>query len=327
MSQLNPSGRLAFDRRAIPEQALENRWLTDDGQALRRIDWPPPETGRRGSILFMPGRGDAYEKYLDTLDHWHGRGWAVTAADWRGQAGSGRLGTDAVTGHISDFARWIDDLAAFWRDWKRGTPAPHVLAGHSMGGHLVLRAIAEQRVDPDAAVLSAPMLGLLPGWVPGGLLLGAARFMTAIGDPRRPAWKWNEKPGVPPADRIDLLTHDPDRYADELAWRTIRPELAMGPPSWGWMERAIASMNGLERAGVLESVECPVLVLATTADRLVDYGAICRAVSRLPHGRLETFGNEARHEILRESDGVRDRALAVVDSFLDETVPGGDGTG
>ena len=41
----------------------------------------------------MPGRGDAYEKYLETFEHWRLRGWSVTAADWRGQAGSGRLGS------------------------------------------------------------------------------------------------------------------------------------------------------------------------------------------------------------------------------------------
>ena len=59
--------------------------------------------GFDGSILFLPGRGDAYEKYLETLGQWREAGWQVTAADWRGQAGSGRLGADAVTGHVGDF--------------------------------------------------------------------------------------------------------------------------------------------------------------------------------------------------------------------------------
>ena len=71
------------------------------------------------------------------------RAGAVTAADWRGQAGSGRLGTDAVTGHIDDFGIWTADLAGFWRDWSKERKGPLVLAGHSMGGHLVLRAVAE----------------------------------------------------------------------------------------------------------------------------------------------------------------------------------------
>jgi len=308
------------NRRAIPAAATESVWTACDGHAVRRIDWPG-EGARRGSILFLPGRGDAYEKYLETLDHWHGQGWRVTASDWRGQAGSGRLGNDALTGHVDDFALWVDDLAQLWADWQAQTPAPHVLAAHSMGGHLVLRALADGRVDPDAAVLVAPMLGLQPFWAPTGLALAMARVMGMLGDPRRPAWKWEEKPGVPPADRVLLLTHDTARYGDELWWRDHRPGLRMGPPSWGWMAAALASIRGLGRPGRLERVETPVLLVATTADRLVAFAAIERAARRLPHGELLRFGEEARHEILREVDAVRDRALDAIAGFLDRAAP------
>ncbi len=313
-----------FDRRAIPAEAKESRWTAGDGAGIRRIDWMIPHDQCRGSILFMPGRGDAYEKYLETLDGWHRCGWRVSAADWRGQAGSGRLGRDAVTGHIDDFATWIADLTAFWVQWKRSTPGPHVLIGHSMGGHLVLRALAEHRVDPDAAVLCAPMLGFLDHGVPAAIMHAAARLMRRMGDPRRPAWKWSEKPGEVPASRQMLLTHDAARYGDELWWRDRRGELVMGPGSWGWVERAYASMRGMDRGGVLESVTVPVLILATRHDRLVSFPAIARAARRLPHGQLLCFGAEAHHEILREVDAVRDRALGTITQFLDRHAPRAD---
>jgi lysophospholipase len=300
---------------------MESFWNQGDGHAVRRIDWMPASTVR-GSLLFMPGRGDAYEKYLETLGHWYACGWRVTAADWRGQAGSGRFGADPVTGHIDDFAIWIDDLAAFWRQWCAQTPGPHVLVGHSMGGHLVLRALAEQRVDPKAAVIIAPMLGIHPRFVPPALLHAVARFMRSLGDPRRPAWKWSEKPGALPAGRFNLLTHDTRRYADESWWRDARPELVMGPASWGWVVAALASIRLLDLPGALEAVKTPVLLLAATADRLVEYGAIERAARRLPQGELLRFGPEARHEILREADPVRDKALAAIDTFLDRAAPG-----
>ena len=89
-----------FDRRAIPATAHESTWTAPDGYAIRRLDWPASTGASRGSLLFLPGRGDYYEKYLETLDHWTRRGWRVTALDWRGQGGSGRLGMDAVTGQI-----------------------------------------------------------------------------------------------------------------------------------------------------------------------------------------------------------------------------------
>lgn len=291
---------------------------------MRRIDWAgtahDSPGGPRGSILFFPGRGDFYEKYLETLEEWHRAGWRVTAADWRGQAGSGRLGKDAVTGHIADFALWIDDLARFWDDWVRKTPGPHVLAGHSMGGHLVLRAVAQRRVTPDALVLSAPMVGMAGPPLPLGVLHRIAQAMCRIGDPARQAWKWSEKPGELPTGRADLLTHDPDRYADEQFWRDTRPELVMGPASWRWVERAYASWRLLEKPGLLEAVDTPVLILSTEIDALVSHAANMRAAGRLPKGEMRAFGAEARHEILRESDSVRGDAMAVIAEFLDRVI-------
>lgn len=314
------AAQAVIERRAIPGAAREWRWRAADGHEIRAIDWPEPAGEACGGVLFMAGRGDAYEKYLETFEHWRRRGWRVSAADWRGQAGSGRLGLDEVTGHVDDFTLWIEDLAQFWEGWARARcgPGPVVLAGHSMGGHLALRAAAERALDPvpDALILSAPMLDVQPEGVPLALRHLIARVMTRIGDRRRMAWKWNEKPGVLPAARQALLTHDDARYADEIWWRSERPELVMGPGSWGWVEGALASIGALERPGVLERLDLPVLVLAARADRLVSWRAIERAVARLPRAELEAFGAESRHEILRERDPVRDRAVAAIDDFL-----------
>ena len=311
-------GQGKIDRRAIPSHARESLWQAADGHRIRRIDWPG---SGRGSILFLPGRGDFYEKYLESLDQWHSAGWRVTASDWRGQAGSGRLGNDAVTGHIEDFGIWIDDLALLWERWVAETPGPHVLAGHSMGGHIILRALADQRIVPDAVVLSAPMTGVNGPPLPLAVLHRVAITMCAIGDPMRQAWKWSEKPGELPSARANLLTHDPDRYADEVWWRDHRPELVMGPASWRWVERAYASWRQLEAPGVLEAVGVPVQFLSTSSDKLVSHPANLRAAERLPKGEMVAFGPEAHHEILREVDAVRDRAMAAIADFLDRVAP------
>lgn len=334
----SPGNRTAgFDRRAIPAGAVERPWHASDGHAIRLLDWPEPDAAPdpapdpapegkacRGAILFMAGRGDAYEKYLETFEYWRLQGWQVSAADWRGQAGSGRLGGDPVTGHIDDFANWIDDLRGLWADWARahGPSVPLVLAGHSMGGHMVLRAVAEQALSPapDALVLSTPMLGVHPQWLPVWLQTGLASVMARLGDPRRPAWKWSEKPGELPVGRKALLTHDTARYADEQFWRDTRPELVMGPGSWGWVAAASRSMQRLAQPGMLETVRIPVFLMSTRADKLVSWRATRRAAARLPDVTFLELGPEAAHEILREADPVRDRALAAIDAFLGKVV-------
>lgn len=309
--------------RDIPGDARESWWHAPDGQAIRRLDWAPPTGLPRGSILFMPGRGDAYEKYLASFEHWRQQGWQVTAADWRGQAGSGRLGQDSTTGHVDDFELWLQDLAAFWQGWAAGRQGPLVLAGHSMGGHLVLRTAAEQLLHPAPAalVLSAPMLDVLPEAVPPVAKHWFARLRRAMGDPRRPAWKRGEKPGSPPAGRQRLLTHDSACYADELWWREQRPQIRMGPASWGWIVAALASIRRLQRAEVLARVTMPVFIVATTADRLVGVQAIRRAARLLPDAQCLWFGEEAAHEVLREAEPVRLLALDGIDRFLDRVCP------
>ena len=310
-----------IDRRSIPAHAAESRWQAEDGHELRRIDWPGESGGKRGSLLFLPGRGDFYEKYLESLEEWHRAGWKVTAADWRGQAGSGRLGDDELTGHVDDFDTWVADLAHLWKSWKAETPGPHVLVAHSMGGHIITRAIVEGVVDPDAVVLSAPMLGMAGPPLPLSVLHSVARVMARIGSPKRPAWKWSEKPGEMPSRRRDLLTHDDARYEDELYWREKRPELTMGPGSWGWVERAYASTRELEAPGGMEKVDIPVLVVSTSNDKLVKHEAAARAAKRFPAGELAEFGDEAHHEILREVPEVRNRAMDAIADFLDRAAP------
>ena len=310
-----------IDRRAVPDHATETTHRLADGHDIRRIDWNEGTAPARGSMLFLPGRGDFYEKYLESLEEWHRDGWRVTAADWRGQAGSGRLGGDTVTGHIADFGIWIDDLAHLWTAWTAARPGPHVLVAHSMGGHVALRALVDQAIAPDAVVLSAPMLGMAGPPLPLPVLHAAARLMRMVGSPQRPAWKWSEKPGELPSRRRDLLTHDDARYDDEIWWREARPELVMGPGSWGWVERAYASTRLLERPGAMEAVRTPVLIVSTSNDKLVNHDKNIRAAQRLPNGELLAFGSESRHEILREVPAVRDRAMAGIADFLDRVAP------
>ncbi|WP_085810457.1 alpha/beta fold hydrolase [Sphingomonas sp. TZW2008] len=299
-------------RRAIPADATVTCWAAPDGWQLRRFDWPAAGGAMRGGILFQGGRGDVFEKYLESFGHWHGQGWTIAAFDWRGQGGSGRLSPDPHVGHATDFAPWIADLAAFWRDWD--VAGPRVAMGHSMGGHLVLRALLEAAIDPVAAVLIAPMLGLKSP-VGAGVAERVARLMRRIGDPARPAWKGHERPGAR-LDRRTLLTADHSRYDDEQYWYEAVPEIKLGPPSWAWLAEAFASTRAQRADPRLATIKTPLLMLIADADGLVDSRAAVALAARLPTAQVIRFGRESAHEILREADPVRDRALAAIDGFL-----------
>lgn len=302
-----------FNSRAVPPGATISEWRAADGWALRDFDWPSEVP--RGSLLFLGGRGDIFEKYFESFDHWRRGGWNVSAFDWRGQGGSGRLSADPLCGHMPDFAPWIGDLAEYFAAWRSDRPGPYVIIGHSMGGHLALRALAERRVEPDSAILVAPMLGLKSAPFGARFAGRVAWLMTKLGPAERLAWKANERP-LPGASRQTLLTHDADRYEDELWWKAHKPEINIGPPSWAWVAAAYRSTLALEAPGRLEAIETPMLLIGAEADRLVDPAAIVRTAARLPNATLRMWGPESAHEILREADPVRDQALAEIDRFL-----------
>jgi lysophospholipase len=67
----------------------------------------------------------------------------------------------------------------------------------------------------------------------------------------------------------------------------------------------------------MEAMTIPVLLMATTADHLVDTKRIIRDSKRLPNCELLLFGREAAHELLREADPVRNRCLSAIDQFFE----------
>ncbi|GAA0668117.1 lysophospholipase [Sphingomonas insulae] len=300
-------------RRDMAVESRVSAWVAPDGWPHRRFDWTHPDS--RGRILVQGGRADIIEKYLETIAHLHAQRWSVTAFDWRGQGGSGRLSDDPHVGHAASFDPWVDDLTAFWREWRADADGPAMLLAHSMGGHLALRAMLDGGVDPDAAVLVAPMVGVRSP-VGAGAGLRVARLMTRLGDPARAAWtvRGDAKSA---GHRERLLTHSHDRYADEAVWYARDPSLLLGPPSWAWVLEAFVSGARLQADPRLSTLATPILMLVADADGLVDSPAAVRLAGKLPHAELVRFGPESAHEILREGDAVRLRAYALIDAFLE----------
>lgn len=304
----------SFDRRAHPAGAVFWDWRAPDGWLHRRLDWPQPEGIRaRGTLLFAGGRGDFIEKYLEAMAHWHARGWSVSAFDWRGQGASRR---DAE-GQSESLDVLVDDLAAIVDELAGRKQRPLALVGHSMGGHILLRALAEQRVRTDAAVLVAPMLMVNSAPLPPWAAASTAAMVAAFGWGREPIWRTQKSPFG--SQRQTFLTSSRARYEDELWWLEKQPGFNLGAPSWGWLDAAFRSCAKLidER---LREVDVPVLLLGTETDRLISAAAIRRAASVLPNAELSMF-ESAGHEILREADPVRLDALAAIDAFLDRAAP------
>jgi len=303
----------AFDRRSVPADALFREWKTADGWRYRTLERPRRKGSKpRGSLLFAGGRGDFIEKYLEAQDHWHRSGWTVTAFDWRGQGASQG---DRPGGYLDSFDTLVGDLDGLIGAWTAETPGPHAVVAHSMGGHVLLRALAERKPPIDAAVLVAPMLMINSAPLPPFAAEWIASSASLFGWGGQPAWQQPLVPQPAGSMRQAFLTGCGDRYEDELWWWEKQPGFNLGAPSWAWLKAAYASCAALTPAR-LAAVKTPLLLIGTERDRLVSPAAIRRAASRLPNAELLMFDDSA-HEILRERDSVRLEALARIDDFLD----------
>lgn len=294
-------------RKRPPEMRIEP-WTGAGGWTLRSFRLAA-DGAPRGEILFLGGRGDFFEKYLEALDAWRRSGWNVSGFDWRGQGGSGRLHpTDAC--HIDDFARFIDDLEDFCAAWQSKGAGPHVAIGHSMGGHVLLRAVLEERVRLDGMALLSPMLGIRAGPLRGRPLHSLASIGRTPALHKRPIWTGTRSPAP------GRVTSCPERQADKLWWKSVQPELGRGGPTWGWLAAATRSIDALDRSLHARPLAVPGLLLAAAGDPIVDPAAIDRAARLLPSFDYRVV-HRAGHELLRERDGPRNESMGHIGAFLD----------
>ncbi len=173
--------------RVDPADAVFSEWAAPDGLKLRRMDWPlKPRAKRSGSLLYINGRSDFIEKYLEVYADFRARGWAVTTFDWRGQGGSRGAGEERLRASFDPF---VEDLAALLADWVQATPDPHVAMAHSMGGHLLLRTIIDCKPALDAAIFTAPMFDVNSAPIPARIAPDIADTMYWLGLGKMPMWK------------------------------------------------------------------------------------------------------------------------------------------
>jgi alpha-beta hydrolase superfamily lysophospholipase len=189
-----------------------------DGITLRLQEWPVSGAAR-GTVLVVHGLGEHVGRYATLAGELNTAGWNVAGYDHRGHGRS-----DGKRGRIADDQSMLRDLALVIDHFRERFPGPLVLLGHSMGGLVVGRFVAEGvSSDPaawsreiDALVMSSPALD--PGMSAFQKFLvaalGALAPDIAVGNGLEPGWV-SRDPAVVTAYVTDPLVHD--RISPRLA--------------------------------------------------------------------------------------------------------------
>ena len=302
----------------IPAGA-EADWFVGAGGAKLRAALFTPSGRLRGSVVLSGGRTEPIEKYFETIRDFMDRGFVVLAHDWRGQGLSARELPDRLKGHAKGFKPFLEDYRRLLDAYEDRLPRPWIAVGHSMGGCLTLLVLASGERRFSSAVLSAPMLGLQFGGFSALSATALLRLNLMLGRANRYVMG---KLGNPFDETFDdnVLTHDPRRFARYRAQIRANPDLAIGGPTWGWLEFAFRATSLLSNPERLRDVTIPVEIISAAEDRLVDNSAQAAAARNLPQGRLITVPG-AYHEILMETDDMRNIFLRVFDALTGKTAP------
>ncbi len=289
--------------------------LSDEVRLRYRIS--VPEGGAlRGSVLLLQGRAENIEKYSEQIERLNQMGFAVFTFDWRGQGLSGRLLSDPHKGYISTFDPYLEDLQAFDEEiWKKQAgKGPRYVMAHSLGGHIALRYMVEREVALDGMLLVSPMFDINTGAWPRQVAELFARAAVITG------FEEHYIPGAGPyVGRVfsedNLLTSDSKRFSVLPEIIKNNPELALGGPTFGWLDAAFNSMRHIQSKGYVEAVKSPVTVLIGEEDRVISTHSVaqlCKRMANCQHALVK----HAKHEIMMEAEPVQQYFWVQVDAVF-----------
>jgi pimeloyl-ACP methyl ester carboxylesterase len=206
----------------------------------------------------------------------------VAAVDLSGHGESDDVDTEPGWSALSAY---VDDVLAV-----ADAVDARVLAGNSLGGAVVLHALLERDVDPEAVVLvgSGAKLGVLDD------------LLTWLAEDFERAVEFLHGP--------DLLFHDAD--ADLLALSRA----AMADAGRPVVERDFRTCHGFDVRGRLQEVDVPALALTGEHDKLTPPWFSEYLADELPDCEWTTVDDAAHLSMLERPDAFNE----TVSGFLDE---------
>ena len=232
-------------RPSLPRPSLSA--LQGEAGQLAVYDWALPVSRPLGTVLLVHGLGEHAGRYGEVAAHLHQWGFAVRAYDQQGHGQSeGARGDMLRPGSLqADLCRVIDDT----RQRPALTDTPLILLGHSMGGLVVARTLAEGLRSVDAAVLSSPALGAFPNLFQKMLLASLPRVLPHL--------------RVDNGLKTEFVSRDPDVVKAYKADAQVHRRISAGLAGW-------ILAQGAQTLHDAAQWQVPTLLLYAGQDRLVN---------------------------------------------------------
>ncbi len=302
------------------------RWhgFERNGRKIRFGSVSPKNSVPDGVVVCLQGVREFSEKYYEIarwcLDH----NLSFWIMDWMGQGKSGRyIAQNPQKRHSVDFNEDVADLHYFIQEYVKGASVhpdrgriPMVMLAHSMGANIGLRYIAKHTNVFECAAFTAPLIGIKAfRFIPQHFILMVAGMCSALfGRSYIPGGNDFEK-----RDEHARLSSDAARLAVQVQWQQHDPELACGDVTFGWVYAAQKSCLVLQKASFMHAISIPCVFAISGYEDLVDNAKSSKAAQYMKSCKVVDYPRSA-HEILMESDEIRDDFLAQFYTLIKENL-------
>ena len=268
-----------------------------------------PEQSDKPMIIILPGLSEFIEKYAILLAPLLKYDVDALILDWPSQGLSGRFLDQRLPVHIDHFDQYLDALSAVLLHVGITHNRPVVLFGHSMGGHLALRAAHElSDLDIRGVLISAPMMQLTLSASPflSWGIWPLLRLLTMLGYARKPVSRKHDRAHGNAFYPDNPLTTDPDGYAVMPELWAEYPDAKTYEPTYGWVAAAYQSCRQTTASRQwLNALTCPVQAHLAEDESIVDAKIQTWSIRQIPQCESIIYPS-ARHELMLESTKTRE---------------------
>ncbi|MBL1421067.1 MAG: alpha/beta hydrolase [Alphaproteobacteria bacterium] len=307
----------------IPKDSTVGSFESYDGLSIRYGVFKPVKDGVcHGTVCLFGGRSEPIEKYFETIKKLQLRGFCVTIMDWRGQGLSDRLTKNRHKGHVKSFENYVKDVEVLMKKVALADcPAPYFALAHSTGANILTQYVAlPSAVNMfERMVLISPFYKFDIGDKKELIIRIFSKFLTWFGMGELKATFLEGGPKeLKMFDPDNLISSDRGRMKREQNIIKANLNLALGAPTFGWLNAAFDSIAKIKKRGFVAKVKTPILAIMGTEDYLVSQQAMQNIIGQISGAGLVKIDG-GRHELLMENDKIVAQTWAAIDAFLPGT--------
>ncbi len=302
--------------------------------------------GKKGSVLIVTGRTESSLKYIEVAADLIANGYSpVYAVDHRGQGFSGNTSRkklpDSQIGHVENFNDYVKDFSQFVRfTLLKDSQVDEnnlFLISNSLGGAITLRYFQQNPMNPfKKSALFASMFKIITGDDLALLKTISVCAVMTIGKldcygytPGESPIQWAQTIKLPNGKKIKTRAFrgDDPSYVRNLTSSKSRfylndyimnrwPQTIVAGPTIKWTEQSLLAGNTLRTYGEIKTVKNDIFMLIASRDFRADGPAqrrVCKTIGKKCFSR--TY--DSYHEILMETDSIRNQALADVLEYFE----------